>query len=616
MTKICENAIIMITIPGFSEVGIVMEAAISGKPQIMVKEQIIMRQIITVNEDKCVGCNACVRVCPVHANATRLREGSTDEFVTTVNYTACINCGECVKVCMHDARGYNDDIDVFTKAFEAKQSIIVIAAPSIRTSFPKSRWRVLLGWLRDNSGAKIYDVAFGADICTFMHNQYMLKHPNAKVVTQTCPAVVNYVQMYQPNLIKYLSPVMSPAACLATYLRKYKHLTEPIYMLSPCIAKTSEAAREEVLDYNVTFRHLEKFANEHGIKWDAAPSFSFDESVEGTIGRLYPMPGGFRDTMQILNQDLVIRTAEGPHTLYDRLERYTKTEDRRKPDILDVLNCEFGCNQGTAAPSTVANLMEVESAMDSVAAQSMKQTQGGLLGFGRMKRFKDFDKMLQLEDFMTSYKDEHVQYQAPTVADYNRIFKTMHKEDEASQNINCSACGYKTCHDMACAIFRGMNVRESCIYYLKHSLKDSYGKLKEIYDSTVEDVSKINAISSEMQGSQNGILAAADEIGTKAKELSGNISRLQKFSQSCLEYYKGKKAEDLTEEDFNKMQQFVSAIGTMTKSYYEVANEFEIQSDAIHEQTLNLSAAIDALAEMSDTMEETVASEEEEQVNV
>ena len=579
-----------------------------------------MRQIITVNEDKCVGCNSCVRVCPVHANATRLREGSTDEFVTTVNYTACINCGECVKACMHGARGYIDDIDAFEKAFDAKEPIILISAPAIRTSFPKSRWRVLLSWIREHSGAKIYDVGYGADICTFMHNQYMLKHPNAKVVTQPCPAVVNYVQMYQPQLISYLSPVLSPAGCTAAYLRKYLHKTEPIYMLSPCIAKTSEAAREEVFDYNVTFRHLEEFVNRRGIKWDVTPSFEFDESIEGSIGRLYPMPGGLRDTMQILNQDLVIRTAEGPHTLYDRLERYVKTEDRKKPDILDVLNCEFGCNHGTATPSTVANLMEVESAMDSIAAQSMTQTQGSsLLGFGRMKRFKDFDKMLRLEDFLTSYKDEHVQHQAPTVTDYTRIFHSMYKFDTASQNINCSACGYKTCRDMACAIFRGMNVRENCIYYLKHSLKESYSKLKEIYDTTVDEVSKINEISNELKTSQNEIITSADDISRKTGELSGNIARLQKFCQSCLEFYQGKSAESFTQEDFNKLQQFISAIGTMSKSYYDVASEVETCSGGIHEQLMNMTLAIDALTDLSETLQESVegeseSDEEEEQV--
>jgi ABC-type transporter Mla subunit MlaD len=142
-------------------------------------------------------------------------------------------------------------------------------------------------------------------------------------------------------------------------------------------------------------------------------------------------------------------------------------------------------------------------------------------------------------------------------------------------------------------------------------LTRSYSHIKDVYDTTVDEVSKINAISVEMNDGQAAIVEAANNIGTKASELSGNISRLQKFSQSCLNYYKDKKADTLTPEDFAKMQQFVAAIGAMTQSYYEVAQEFEQRSENINEQVMNLSAAIDALAELSENLKETVTEAEE-----
>lgn len=580
-----------------------------------------MRQIITVNPDKCVGCNACVRVCPVNANVTKFKTDSEEEFVTSVDQSACIGCGECVKACKHDARDYVDDTAEFEKALNKKTPIVVIVAPAIRASFPKSKWRILLSWLRAKGNVRIYDVSFGADICTFMHSKYIKEHPDAKLLSQPCPAIVNYVEMYKPELIKNLSPILSPAGCIAAYLRKYKNVKEPMFNLSPCIAKTSEADRERLFDYNVTFRRLEEMANRMGIRWDGPSDFEFDESSEGTIGRLYAMPGGLKDTLMMLDPNLIIRTAEGPHTVYDRLERYFQTEDKRKPDVLDVLNCEFGCNQGPATAEMVASLMETESMMDSIAAQSIKETQGsGLLGLGKMKRFKEFEKSLKLEDFLTRYADKRVSFVAPTVADYNKIFESMLKTDEASQNINCTACGYKSCHDMACAIYRGMNVRENCVFYLKRSLRQNYEKVREahdriqevhdhmneVYESILDDVSKINAICEEMKEGQNNIINASGDIGTKAAELSGNIQRLQKFSQSCLNYYKDKKAETLTQEDFAKMQQFLAAIGTMTQGYYEVAKEFEGNSAGIQEQIATLSDAIDALLEMGASMQETV----------
>lgn len=569
------------------------------------KQQSINMQIITVDESRCIGCNACVRVCPVHANVTRLKEGTTDEFITGIDSEACINCGECVKVCMHHARGYKDNIDEFIETFESKKPMILIVAPAVRTSFPDGAWRVLLSWLKKNGNCTIYDVGYGADICTFMYNKYITENGGKKLVTQPCPAIVNYMQKYKPEKLQYLSPVLSPAGCLAVWLRKYRNESKPMFMLSPCIAKTSEAVREHAFDYNVTFRHLEKYVNKKGIRWEDRVQFEFN-AVEGSIGRLYPMPGGLKENLTMLNQGLVIRNAEGPHSVYDRLERYFQTEDRQKPDVLDVLNCEYGCNHGTALPDEAATLMEIENTMDDIATRSIRETQGGFLGIGRFKRFKEFEKTLKLADFTTQYHNERVHTQNPTTEDYGRIFDSMHKFDVASQNVNCGACGYKTCRDMVCAIFRGMNVRENCVYYLKHSLKDSYGKLKAVYDACVEEIFKINQVSMQIVASQEDVLSSANNISHKSEELCGNISRLQKFCQSCLQYYQDKQADSLTQEDFAKMQQFIIAIGTMTQSYYDVAKDFTQRSGGIHEQIQTMSDSLSELSALSGKLQQVM----------
>ena len=47
--------------------------------------------------DKCVGCSACVRICPVDAISGELRK----KYV--INQDICIKCGECKKTCRFDA---------------------------------------------------------------------------------------------------------------------------------------------------------------------------------------------------------------------------------------------------------------------------------------------------------------------------------------------------------------------------------------------------------------------------------------------------------------------------------------------------------------------------------
>ena len=122
-------------------------------------------KIITVDETKCVGCNACVRNCPApEANITKVKEDGS--FVTFVNVDKCTACGECIRTCTHGARDYQDDTEEALEMIR-KEKMIVIAAPAIKAVFP-DKWKSILDWFR-SKGCLIFDVSFGADICTWAH---------------------------------------------------------------------------------------------------------------------------------------------------------------------------------------------------------------------------------------------------------------------------------------------------------------------------------------------------------------------------------------------------------------------------------------------------------------
>jgi hypothetical protein len=188
----------------------------------------------------------------------------------------------------------------------------------------------------------------------------------------------------------------------------------------------------------------------------------------------------------------VIRNTEGLHELYPSLDRYAETPDDRKPDILDVLNCRHGCNRGTALPDDDTTLLEVEQIMHKITEKSIRETSGGFLGIGKFKRFKEFDKTLKLQDFLTSYKDESAHRPKLSPEEYEKVFQHMHKFDFISQNINCGACGYRHCRDMAYAIYYKLNVRENCVYYLKQSMKDQYAELKAKYEEAMKQLEAQN----------------------------------------------------------------------------------------------------------------------------
>ena len=105
----------------------------------------IIRGII---KEKCVGCNACVRVCPAgDANIASIDDDG--QLRIRVDDEKCIKCGACIKACSHRARYFQDDIYRFLKDLKAGDEIAVIAAPSIKIAFD-GNWRHARQWLRSN----------------------------------------------------------------------------------------------------------------------------------------------------------------------------------------------------------------------------------------------------------------------------------------------------------------------------------------------------------------------------------------------------------------------------------------------------------------------------------
>lgn len=482
--------------------------------------------MVHVKKDKCIGCNACIRACPI-PNAN-LYDGET----VAINSSECIQCGECIKACPHDARYYDDDLDKVLDLIKS-QKVSFIVAPSIKASMD-GNWRHVLHWFKNQGVHEIYDGAFGADICTFMHIEYLNHHIGDKIISQPCAAVVNYAEKHKPELLPHLSPIHSPLLCSGIYVRKYLKNTDILVGITPCLAKSDEFRNTGIISYNVTFKSIIEYLKKNNVVLTHGRSpFEFTDA-RGFDGAFYPIPGGLKECLHAYDPDLLVSNSEGADKVYEDLNAYLISERNHLPVVYDVLNCEFGCSAGVGARENVSSFNAYDIMIH--ARKWAKKTRAS-------ERFhRAIFKTLKLEDFLRKYENRCTSVH-PTEKQLEEIFISMGKYTEADRRINCHACGFKTCHDMATTIFYGNNSPSNCIVFEKAKIHEMARQI-EIQNSKLSGV--VSDIHQSMETLSDKIMPIheqAEENSTKNKDikvdmntLSANIDGIHKRANAIAEY--------------------------------------------------------------------------------
>ena len=491
---------------------------------------------IVIDKEKCVGCNSCIRACPAHeANMARVLDD--ESVVIEINDEKCIKCGECIKVCSHDARKYNDDTAQFLNDLSGGKEISIIVAPAIKAAFD-GYWRHVLQWLKDRGVKAIYDVSLGADICTWAHLELVKKNKGAKLISQPCAAITNFVLKYHPELLENLSPVHSPMLCTVAYMKKYKYVSDKIAALSPCIAKKDEFEQTGLVEYNVTFDKLREYFKENGINLSAKKNehspFEFDE-MQGLDGSFYPLPGGLKENLLLHESGLNVKTSEGVHKVYDDLTEYAKQSEENLPDVYDVLSCEYGCVSGPGV-GTKHSSFELEKIMHDVKLYTQKK-RAKQTKLGADKQFKKFSKKLHLEDFLREYKPENIRLVEPTMDELEEVFNSMGKTNEVRRHFDCHACGFASCTEMASAIFKGNNIPENCMQYAKGTIVEKNEGLAELNNEILLLTEQLQAVSESLADNISNVTADVDNIdslnqsnNTDMNTLSDNVSELNNLT--------------------------------------------------------------------------------------
>jgi NAD-dependent dihydropyrimidine dehydrogenase PreA subunit len=525
-----------------------------------------------------VGCNSCVRECPAR-EANIARYDDSGRLVIDVNDERCLKCGECIRACAHAARDFTDDTEEFLNDLKNGANIACIVAPAIKVAFD-GKWRHALAWLRKRGVKEFYDVSFGADICTWAHLRLLEQNPGAKIISQPCAAIVNYITRYKQELLPHLSPIHSPMLCTAAYLRKYLGFTGKIAAISPCVAKKDEFLATGLIDYNVTMEKLRLYFEKNHIKLPEArvfANFNFT-GPQGFEGSFYPRVGGLKDNLRVHCPELDVINSEGIHKVFAEFDDYALLQDDQLPQVFDVLNCQFGCNGGPAVGAK-HDFFRINKIMLGVEKYARGQRKKNTNKEGLDLQFARFDKELKLDDFKRDYQLTDYVPREVSQAELDEVFRALRKNTYEERHVDCHACGFKSCADMAKSIAIGLNVRENCNRYMLGMADEERDKANDVNTAVHDLTVKLEETFDTLNENIERVQRQADDIETIG---NSSFSEVQKIVTGM---------SDL-EELRNRISIALDNINTKVANYGKMTENVEDIADTI--SLLSLNASIEA----------------------
>jgi len=528
-----------------------------------------LNQGLIYTTQDCIGCNKCISGCPVLGANIAVKTGAKNEI--HVDGDKCIHCGHCIETCGHDARRFKDDTETFFTDLAEGKDISIILAPAFLINYPQ-QYSNILGYLISKGVKHIYSASFGADITTWAYLNYIQSNSFYGGISQPCPAIVNYVERYVPDLLPKLMPIHSPLLCSAIYIKQYLNDNNRLAIISPCIAKKDEIQSRNTnqrITYNVTFKHL--LEHLEGINLS---SYEASDEIEYGLGSIYPMPGGLKENVEhFLGKESLVRQVEGEDRVYHYLKTYLGRvkENEKLPLLVDALNCSQGCNYGTATTSKLIHNDDLLFTLQEQRARTKKSKTDPYditaLPKDRLNRLNKKFSSLKLEDFIRSYdRDAAIIENNITEQDLDLTFISMYKSTEDERSINCNACGYGQCSEMATAIIHGYNTKSNCVHYMKDELL----REKEEMNTLVQELQNRDKKEALFQEIFNNFETLNKTIG----ELSqGNASNSQETMEMAMQLSKLSEYGKFLEQSLSSFNIFIEAYENSNREIFAISSK-------------------------------------------
>lgn len=428
---------------------------------------------IVYANDACVGCNKCISVCPaLGANVASSKDGKLSVNVTK----KCIKCGSCITACEHGARKFRDDFELFMEDIHKGENISALIDPAFYVLYKEKAGR-MLAFLRKLGINRIYDIAYGAEISMYYHAKYLKdnmdeNHQCRQFIANTCTAISNFAECYDPDMLSHIIPVHNPTICTAIYAKKYLKDYSKYVVFTPCVTladeiKTAESGK--YVDYSVTFSSLVNYMDKIGLPDEESVS----DLNTPDMGNLIAIHDGFIDGVSYFfpKEEVFTHYKAANDQNMKLLETAISRDDVTHSLMVTIGVCGGGCAIGSGVnkqdgvfENVMKNYRDIRSDCYNLIGSCNSREE-----FCEVYEKKYAD--LCEEDFRRHFQDRYRQPYVIPEDVINDIFESMHKDTTEKRHINCNSCGYRTCKNLAVAVANGYARTQSCVHYMNDDLK-------------------------------------------------------------------------------------------------------------------------------------------------
>jgi iron only hydrogenase large subunit-like protein len=459
--------------------------------------------VIYINDDKCKNSYSCVRVCPV--NAIEVRPQKKHPAILPGK---CIGCGLCFVSCSPRAVEFRDSREEVKKLLSSGRKCAALIAPSIASEFDDiTDYRKFVGMIRSLGFDYVHENSFGVDLIARAYADLFEKAKGKYYITANCPAIVKIIEKFNPDLVPNLAPLVSPMVATAMVVKElYGNDIASVY-IGPCIDTKDESHlynSGKLIEGVLTFIELRQLFDEFKIQERLVTMSEFDPP-HGNWGALYPLPAGILQAAGI-KRDLVtsrVITASGKEDILDAIHDFD--------NYIDTIHHHFnlffcpGCLLGPG-----------------MLHHTERFKRRSLVRRYAQKRVDKLDKIIWEEnmgkwsklDFSRAFKPDDQRIPDPPDEAINEVLKIIGKENQEDK-VNCGACGYKSCHEFAATVAKGLAVPEMCHTF---NLRN-----KQEYIETLRQTNKKLAETKKALKESEEIARREKEIAQSASDMMNNM---------------------------------------------------------------------------------------------